>query len=412
MHFPSSATPSGAWERGFLRRSGFYGWDDVDELVKIIHWLFCFVDNLLLIFPFISKQFMSKQSSYHTHVPSQWVGPISVKGLPKGNQAANHQHIEQIMMPLATYEIPMWASVRRGARVFSESGGLQLQLLKEGMSRSVAFRCVDAAVAQSCSKAIEQQFDKLAAAVKTVSRFTELQDIHVHQVGNLLFLRLSFITGDASGHNMATLASQHIQTQLLNQFSELSYVSISGNLCTDKKTSAINGILGRGKHIIADCVIPEKWLKRYLHTTAEKMEQLHIQKNLVGSIAAGSLLTANAHFANMLLAFYLACGQDGANVVEGSQGMTHVECRGDRRQDLYFSVSIPNVIVGSIGNGKHLSGIKAVLNRLCPEDLPLSRNAQRLAMIAAACVASGELSLLAAQTNPGELVAAHMRLER
>ena len=39
-------------------------------------------------------------------------------------------------------------------------------------------------------------------------------------------------------------------------------------------------------------------------------------------------------------------------------------------------------------------------------------NARRLAIIAAATVLCGELSLLAAQTNPGELMAAHLRLER
>lgn len=32
---------------------------------------------------------------------------------------------------------------------------------------------------------------------------------------------------------------------------------------------------------------------------------------------AGGVQSANAHFANMLLAFYLATGQDAANIVEG-----------------------------------------------------------------------------------------------
>ena len=61
-----------------------------------------------------------------------------------------------------------------------------------------------------------------------------------------------------------------------------------------------------------------------------------IKKNLLGTLAAGGIRSANAHFANMLLGFYLATGQDAANIIEGSQGIVHAEVRND---DLYFSGS-------------------------------------------------------------------------
>jgi hydroxymethylglutaryl-CoA reductase (NADPH) len=55
-------------------------------------------------------------------------------------------------------------------------------------------------------------------------------------------------TGDAAGHNMVTKASDAVVPWILGQFPALSrYVSISGNYCTDKKVSAVNGILGRGR---------------------------------------------------------------------------------------------------------------------------------------------------------------------
>ncbi|MEO8815832.1 MAG: hydroxymethylglutaryl-CoA reductase, partial [Mycobacterium sp.] len=41
-----------------------------------------------------------------------------------------------------------------------------------------------------------------------------------------------------------------------------------------------------------------------------------------------------------------------------------------------------------------------------------AENAHRLAVLAAATVLCGELSLMAAQTNPGELMRAHVQLER
>ncbi len=112
----------------------------------------------------------------------------------------------------------------------------------------------------------------------------------------------------------------------------------------------------------------------------------------------------------MLLAFYLATGQDAANIVEGSQGIVHAEVRGE---DLYFSVTLPNIIVGTVGNGKQLDFVQNNLAMLgCMEARAPGANARRLAIIAAATVLCGELSLLAAQTNPGELMRSHIQLER
>jgi hydroxymethylglutaryl-CoA reductase (NADPH) len=112
----------------------------------------------------------------------------------------------------------------------------------------------------------------------------------------------------------------------------------------------------------------------------------------------------------MLLAFYLATGQDAANIVEGSQGFTYAE---DRDGDLYFSCSLPNLIVGTHGHGKDLPQVRANLDRLgCGEGHETGATSRRLAVVCAATVLCGELSLLAAQTNPGELMQSHLLLER
>ena len=156
--------------------------------------------------------------------------------------------------------------------------------------------------------------------------------------------------------------------------------------------------------------IPRNICTKLLRTTPEKIAQLNVEKNLIGSVISGSLRSANAHFANMLLAFYLATGQDAANIIEGSQGITHTEARED---SLYFSVSLPNIIVGSIGNGKAHSQIEENLKKIgCLEDREDGENARRLAVLCAASVLCGELSLMAAQTNPGELMRTHLKIER
>lgn len=156
--------------------------------------------------------------------------------------------------------------------------------------------------------------------------------------------------------------------------------------------------------------IPREICEKQLKSTPEKIVQLNIKKNLIGNVLAGGLRTANAHFANMLLGFFLATGQDAANIIEGSQGMVYAEVRGE---DLYFSVTLPNIIVGTIGNGKTFDFVRQNLRMLgCLEERLPGENSRRLAIIAAGAVLCGELSLLASQTNPGELVKSHLKLER
>jgi len=209
---------------------------------------------------------------------------------------------------------------------------------------------------------------------------------------------------------MVTRAADAMLSWILEKRPECTYGSISGNTCCDKKPSAVNGILGRGKYTVAEVVIPTRLVERFLHTTPEKIVELNLRKNWIGTSLAGGVRAANAHFANMLLAFYLATGQDAANIVEASQGFVLTEVR---EEGLYFSCTLPNLIVGTVGNGKGLPFVEENLRELgCMENREPGANARRLAMICAAAVLCGELSLLAAQTNPGELMAAHLKMER
>ncbi|BDZ43563.1 hydroxymethylglutaryl-CoA reductase (NADPH) [Paraoerskovia sediminicola] len=335
-------------------------------------------------------------------VPLRWVGPIRVSG----NAVTG-----EIEVPLATYESPLWPSVRRGARITRlVDDGLRTTVVDERMSRSVLFETTGAEHALRVSLELADRMHEAREVVSSTSRFARLIDVHHQIAGDLLFVRFEFSTGDASGHNMATLASDRLMGWMLETWPDLAYESISGNYCSDKKATAVNGILGRGKNVVTQMRIPRAVVEKQLRSTPEAIARLNTRKNLVGTILAGGLRSANAHYANMLLAYYLATGQDAANIVEGSQGITQAEVRDG---DLEFSCTLPNVIVGSVGNGKGLGFVEENLDRLgCREDREPGANARRLAALAAASVWCGELSLLAAQTNPGELMAAHVKFER
>ncbi|MFI9406894.1 hydroxymethylglutaryl-CoA reductase [Nocardia sp. NPDC052316] len=338
----------------------------------------------------------------HAAIPLEWVGPIRI---------TTETGTEDIEVPLATYESPLWPSVRRGARVTTDTEyGIVATVIDDRMTRSILLEADDAATVHRTVVDLKSALPQLENVVRQSSRHARLLDMHYQIVGNLLYLRFEFSTGDAAGHNMTTLAAQMLTEHILRTRPGLRYESISGNYCTDKKATAVNGILGRGKNVVTELVIPRRVIEQRLHTTADRIATLNTRKNLIGTLLAGGIRSANAHYANMLLAVYLATGQDAANIVEGSQGITRAE---DRDGDLYFSCTLPNLIVGTIGNGKQHSFVEANLTQLgCLAPRAAGENARRLAVLTAAAVACGELSLLAAQTNPGELIRAHTRLER
>lgn len=334
-------------------------------------------------------------------IPMQAIGPVKIIGSVMN---------EEVMVPLATFETPVWPSTNRGAKVSREAGGWLATIVDERMARSVALEAPDASVAVEIVTQLQQRQADMQAVVQQTSSYAKLIDWHRQIVGKLLFLRFEFTTGDAAGHNMVTKASDALMQWILQQYPVLKYVSVSGNVCTDKKVSAVNGLLGRGKNVVVEMMIPRDVCMKTLKTTPEKIVEMNIKKNLIGSITAGSLRSANAHFANILLAFYLATGQDAANIVEGSQGMVHAELIND---NLYFSATLPNIIVGCIGNGKELDFVRenlALMN--CDQERAVGENSRRLAVICAATTACCELSLLAALSNPGELMRAHVAFER
>ena len=334
-------------------------------------------------------------------IPMRTVGPVKIVSVEVNGD---------VPLPLATFESPLWPSTHRGARVCTQAGGIIATIIDERMSRSVLVEADSAAEVLRVYQDLQTQKSALQSIISESSRFAKLIDLNAQIVGSLLYLRFELLTGDAAGHNMVTLASDRMLEWILERYPTLRYVSISGNFCSDKKVSAVNSILGRGKNVVAEVTISRDLCRRMLKTTPEKIINLNIKKNLLGNIVSGGLRTANAHFANMLLGFYLATGQDAANIIEGSQGIVHAELRNDA---LYFSVTLPNIIIGAVGNGKTFEFVRDNLALLgCLEKQEPGFNARRLAIIAASAVLCGEISLLAAQTNQGELMRSHIKLER
>jgi hydroxymethylglutaryl-CoA reductase (NADPH) len=338
-------------------------------------------------------------STISTVIPTCIIGPLKIVYV--GN-------VEQVSVPMATFESPLWYSTKRGAMVSQKTSGISTAVLEDIMTRSIILEANDVNAAILCKKWIENNQKAIGDVVRNGSRFAQLKAIHLEVVGPMIYARFAVETGNASGHNMVTIAADAVAKFIVAQ-TNVRYASISSNCCCDKKVSAINGILGRGKRTVAEIVVPKSVCAALLKASPEEIVKLNVKKNLLGSILAGGVRSANAHFANAVLAIYLATGQDAANLVEASQGITYADVKNNG--ELYFSVTLPNIIVGVVGNGKHLDFAKKNMESMgCFHSDPHS--SQRLAAVMAAAVLCSELSLLAAQTNGGELLKMHLKLER
>ncbi len=327
-----------------------------------------------------------------TQIPLAFAGPVMIKG-----DVANGP----FLVPLATTEGALVASVSRGMSVITASGGSRVKVFGDAMTRAPILRVDGIDHAMEVIKWISEHTEEIDEAVSSTTKHGQLLSIEPFPNGRNLHLRLSFRTGDAMGMNMATIASEAV-CKLISRNTGAVTVSVSGNMCTDKKPAALNAILGRGKYVLAECTVPKDIVEKKLHSTTDAIVELNTRKNLIGSAMAGSL-GFNAHAANMVAALYIATGQDPAHVVEGSLCMTTCE---NVDGDLYIAVRMPAVEVGTVGGGTRLPSQQAALRMIgCLGE----GKAVRFGEIVAVTVLSGELSTLGAQAA-GQLAEAHKQL--
>ena len=81
----------------------------------------------------------------------------------------------------------------------------------------------------------------------------------------------------------------------------------------------------------------------------------------LGGVMSGSI-GVQGHYANGLAALFIACGQDAACVAESAVGVTRFELTADGA--LYAAVTLPNLIVGTVGGGTGLPSQRACLEIL------------------------------------------------
>jgi hydroxymethylglutaryl-CoA reductase (NADPH) len=329
-------------------------------------------------------------------IPVGIAGPLRVNGLFA---------LGDYYVPMATTEAALVASYSRGAELLTASGGCAVATLNEGVGRAPGFAFASLEEAGAFAAWAAMQQDRFRRECASTTSHGALHDVRTTIEGNHVYLHFEFLTEDASGQNMATIATQAI-CKFIESSSPIrpQYWFVEANLSGDKKASALSFLGVRGRKVSAEAIVPAGLVEQRLRTTPARMVD-YWRMAALGGVMSGTI-GVHGHFANGLAAVYLACGQDAAAVAESATGVTRFEICPNG--DLYAAATLPNLLVGTVGGGTSLPSQKACLGLM---GLVGTGHTRALGEVCAALCLAGELSIIGALCA-GEFVRAHQKLAR
>lgn len=341
-------------------------------------------------------------------IPMGIAGPVRIKG--------DNVQDEEVYIPLATNEAALLAGVQRGIKAINLSGGINVLVHFDGMTRTPLIEAPNIHQAQWLCKEVKNNkalIEKLGCYVK--DPFVRLEFIEPYQLGTKVFLRMFFKTGDAMGMNGVTKASADIIKAILERLQDWQLITISSNMCTDKKAAHINVLSGRGKSVQAEVFIPKEVLQKVFRkgVTARKVERVVFHKCYLGAALSGTISGFNVNAANVIAAFFAATGQDLAQVITSASCFVQAD---EVDEGLQFMVSLPCMELATIGGGTQFGTAKEALALLgCTKpgsSIDDNKSVMRLAEIAAVAVTALELNTACAQAAEYEMAESHVRLAR
>jgi NADP-dependent 3-hydroxy-3-methylglutaryl-CoA reductase len=337
------------------------------------------------------------------------VGSVEVPVGLAGPLLFDGAHVQgRITVPLATTEGTLVASVTRGSRAITRSGGVRTQFLGQRMPRAPLYEFCDIRTAARFVRWVESSLPEISKQVGLVSRHAQLVEIWPLQIGRAVHLRFSYETADAAGQNMTTActwqACQWINEAITHVpgLTALRFL-IEANASGDKKVNYFSLIAGRGTRVTAECLLDRATVKEVLKTTPEAIVDTF--RGCMQSSFQSGMLGNSINAANLVAALFTATGQDIASVHESSVAVFSPELMDG---GLYASILLPALVVGTIGGGTGLPNQHDYLEMIgCAG----AGRAQRYAEILAGFALALELSTLAAVAG-GQFADAHERLGR
>ena len=235
---------------------------------------------------------------------------------------------EYVHSLVATLEGALIASMNRGAKCISMSGGFNAHVLHQKMIRTpmFIFEHLDESIAFKLW--IDKKFKDLKAVAESYSNHASLESILTYIVGKSVHLKFVFQTGDASGQNMTTACTWHSVLWIEDRFTKETGIGIvhsiiEGNGASDKKVSQFSINHGRGIHVVAETHLSENVIQKVLRTNSKDFVRCFNQSVAMSKI--DGMVGYNINVANAVAGIFAATGQDLACIHESSCGILNVE---------------------------------------------------------------------------------------
>ena len=346
----------------------------------------------------VSSDLENKQESYKLNCENI-VGTIQI---PLGLAGPIKYLSNEYIVPIATTEAALVASLNRGCKVLNLSKKLKVNVKKVGITRAPVYVVKRIKSEQFYKNWFKQNVVKLQEKIAESSRFTKIIDIKVKKYKGLLYVKFFFDTGDAMGMNMATIACQKMNEIICSEL-KAECVALSSNFCSDKKASLVNIIEGRGFKTLASVFISNEVISECLKCSSKELVRAYKAKIQNGSKLAKSI-SQNSHHANIIAGIFLATGQDAAHILESSLGSSFVK---QENHGVTFKVEIPCLVIGTHGGGTGLPTQKEALDLIgLTETTESGSKSIELAKVISMAVLAGEISLLGSIAE-GSLATAH-----
>ena len=123
----------------------------------------------------------------------------------------------------------------------------------------------------------------------------------------------------------------------------------SSNASLDKKVGFASWLGGRGLRVIASATLPDSVCRRVLKVSAEQLNWAY-QRSMEAALHVG-MIGHNVNVANVVAGAFIATGQDIACVHESSLAQLTMQAG---PSVLHVSMTLPSLIVGTVGGGTHL----------------------------------------------------------
>ncbi|MFQ5454667.1 MAG: PilZ domain-containing protein [Nitrospirota bacterium] len=315
-------------------------------------------------------------------VPIGIAGPLKING----------QYAKGVFyVPMATTEGSLVYTYTIGMQILSMSGGANTMILKDELHISPVFSFENLTKSKCFVEWLNNNFNKIKEHAEKVTRHGRLLRIEPYIFDRNVVVKFCYSTGDAMGMNMVTFATD-AACKYISPIVKPKRFYLQANFSSIKKVTAHNFVTGYGKSVVGEAVIPQRLIKRIFNITPKRMVKF-FNLVLLSTTHAG-MIGMNAHVANPLTAIFIACGQDAANVANSHVGVINYETT--ENGDLYVSLKLPNLLVGTVGGGTDIGTQHECLKLLGCYG---SGNALKFSEIVTAAALAGEISLWSSVLN-------------